>query len=215
MGVSIKRSAWIDFRSIRKYLSMAGRYYEARLRIHSEVIPSERLTGIYTGQPGRVERAGSRGRWESREREEERSRALRMTPSPILPNLRPSPSPVFPSLRASRARSEVSWDGNVGLRCLGCRSTSMDRSMSTGLADYSRNDRAASYSSCLGSPRLSSHRLLLAATAPTANVATALKMTPSRFRTPSPEELFQGNDCEFVENMLEIWSMSVVGKSGL
>ena len=32
------------------------------MRIHSEVIPSERLTGIYTGQPGRVERAGSRGR---------------------------------------------------------------------------------------------------------------------------------------------------------
>jgi len=171
---------------------MAGRYYEARLRVHSEVIPSERLTGIYTGQPGRVERAGSRGRWEIREREGERmsGRALRMTPSPILQTLRPTPSLIFPSLspslRASRARSEVSWDGNVGLCCLGCRSTSMDRSMSTGPADYSRNDRAASYSSCLGSPRPSSHRLLLAATAPKANVAAALKMAPSRFRTPSP-----------------------------
>ena len=33
------------------------------MRVHGEVIPSERLTGIYTGQPGRVERAGSRGRW--------------------------------------------------------------------------------------------------------------------------------------------------------
>jgi len=58
--------------------------------------------------------------------------------------------------------------------------------MSIGPADFSRNDRAASYSSCLGSPRPSSHRLQLAAKAPTANVAAALKMAPSRFRTPSP-----------------------------
>ena len=33
------------------------------MRVNSEVISSERLTGIYTGQPGRVERAGGRGRW--------------------------------------------------------------------------------------------------------------------------------------------------------
>ena len=37
------------------------------------------------------------------------------------------------------------------------------------------------------SPRPSSHRLLLAATAPTANVAAALKMSPSRL------VLFHGN----------------------
>lgn len=177
---------------------MAGRYYKARLRTHSDVIPSERLSGIYTGQPGRVERAGSRGRWESREREEERLTSRIPNCSKTSPSLRPSPSlqlPVFPtpsprldpSWRQSRSRSEVPWDGNIGLiRCLGCRSSSMGRSLSTGLADDSRNDRAASLASCLGSPRPSSHRVLLVATSRTANVAAALKMTPSRLRTPSP-----------------------------
>ena len=47
---------------IRSFKGRNPRYYKARLRIHSEVIPSERLSGIYTGQPGMVERAGSRGR---------------------------------------------------------------------------------------------------------------------------------------------------------